>query len=123
MPYQKSIKGRNLKLVSADRDDEKYLVDFFFNKNLRIYSDLMPFIADMKNDNFIEFKVHLIYSKQVPLLNSAVLIYAMKELDWWLCPSLSQLPSFKTFYLATVMLHADCMCKLLNTLTVNSLHV
>ena len=36
-----------------------------------------------KNNNFIEFKVHLIHSKKVPLLHNTVLIYAMKEVDWW----------------------------------------
>ena len=33
----------------------------------------------------VEFKVHLIHSKHVPLLHNAVLICAMKELDWWPC--------------------------------------
>ena len=38
-------------------------------------------LTTTKNNNFIEFKVHLIHSKQVHLLHNAVLIYAMKELD------------------------------------------
>ena len=38
-----------------------------------------------KNNNYIEFEVHLIHNNNVPLLHNAVLIYAMKEMDWWPC--------------------------------------
>ena len=37
------------------------------------------------NNNLIEFKVHLIHSKKVPLLHNTALFYAIKETDWWPC--------------------------------------
>ena len=50
-----------------------------------VLSDLKK-LATVKNKyNFIESKVHLIHSKHVPLIHYAVLIYALKELDWWPC--------------------------------------
>ena len=102
-------------------NDEKYLVKFK-KKSYDIYFiiALYYWLLTRKNDKCIEFKVHLIHSKQIPLLHSAVLVYAMKELDWWSCPCLSQQSSF---HLAAVMIHADCMCRLFSTFTVNGLHV
>ena len=44
----------------------------------------LKFATDEKKiNNFIEFKVHLIHSKQVPLLHTTILSYAMNGLDWW----------------------------------------
>ena len=38
-----------------------------------------------ENNDFAEFKVYLIHSRQVPLLHNTVMIIEMKELDWWPC--------------------------------------
>ena len=47
-------------------------------------SHFLNFVLVRKNNDLAEFKVHLIHRKQVPLLHNTVLIYVMKELDWWL---------------------------------------
>ena len=36
-------------------------------------------------NSFIKFVVPLLHSKQVSFLHNTVLIYAMKEMDWWPC--------------------------------------
>ena len=61
------------------------------NQGYRIaLSDLKKWLLTRKNNNFIEIRVHLIYSNRVPLLHNTVLIYAnMMELDWWPCLSTS----------------------------------
>ena len=54
------------------------------NRGYRIaLADFQNWPLTRKSNNFIEFKVHLIHSKQVPLLHNALLMYAMKQLEWW----------------------------------------
>ena len=45
--------------------------------------DLKNWLPSRENNILFKFKVHFIHSKKVPLLHKTVLIYAMKEMDWW----------------------------------------
>ena len=73
-----------LKSVCVPGYEQRYVVGE--NRGYRIaLSVFKNWLLTRKNYNFIEIKVHLIHSKKVPLIHNAVLMYAMKDLDWWPC--------------------------------------